>query len=66
MFRYAIFGLLLAAAGMVSVRLGERGARAFEQLLIDRIEHALVLRPGAACTFEVPADARIRPATAAR
>ncbi len=43
MFRYAIFGLLLAATGLASVRLGERGARAFEQLMIDRIERGLVV-----------------------
>jgi OOP family OmpA-OmpF porin len=41
--RYGIFALLLAAVGFGCIRLGERGARALERLLIDRVEHGLAV-----------------------
>jgi len=51
----------VAVVGPLWRRLARRGKRA----LIDRIEHALVLRPESARWFEVPANVRIRPATPA-
>ena len=54
MIRHGIFALLLVAVGFGCVRLGERGARAIERLLIDRVENGLsVLEIGWA---EVRAD----------
>jgi len=43
MMRHAIFALLLVAVGFGCIWLGARGARALEQLLIDRVEHGLAV-----------------------
>ncbi|MGR3717059.1 MAG: OmpA family protein [Thermohalobaculum sp.] len=43
MMRHAIFALILVAVGFGCIRLGERGARALERLLIDRVEHGLAV-----------------------
>jgi len=43
MMRHAIFALVLVAVGFGCIRLGERGARALEQLLIDRVEYGLAV-----------------------
>jgi OOP family OmpA-OmpF porin len=39
MIRHGIFALLVAATGWGCIQLGERGARALERLLIDRVEN---------------------------
>jgi len=43
MVRHAIFVTILVAVGFGCIRLGERGARALERLLIDRVEHGLAV-----------------------
>jgi OOP family OmpA-OmpF porin len=43
MMRHAIFVTILVAVGFGCIRLGERGARALERLLIDRVEHGLAV-----------------------
>ena len=39
MIRHGIFALLVVATGWGCIQLGERGARALERLLIDRVEN---------------------------
>jgi OOP family OmpA-OmpF porin len=41
--RHGIFAILLAATGAACLHLGERGAMAFERLLLDRVENGLAV-----------------------
>jgi OOP family OmpA-OmpF porin len=43
MMRYGLLAFLLAVVGYGCIQLAERGARAFEQLLIDRVENGLAV-----------------------
>ena len=43
MIRHGMFALLVVAIGFGCVWLGERGAKALEQLLIDRVENGLAV-----------------------
>ncbi|MCH8952677.1 MAG: hypothetical protein IID49_11235, partial [Proteobacteria bacterium] len=43
MVRQAIFALMVVAVGFGCIGLAERGARALERLLIDRVEHGLAV-----------------------
>jgi OOP family OmpA-OmpF porin len=41
MVRHGVFALAVAAVGFACFRVGDYGARALEQLLVDRVEHGL-------------------------